>query len=423
MKLFRWIWSLFRPVQRDVSRLKSDAKQLDTVAETVDTSGRPLKEHHLRRALRDRRLLPKGPRLRLPFTKRPRYFEREEAGRLFAGTLRTRNRSLRDLLPDEEQLNRHGLPLWRTENDLAEALGLSLKELRFFSIHRDADRITHYVTFAIPKRSGGQRLIMAPKRRLKHLQRLLLEKLVAGLPVSQHAHGFRPGRSIRTNAAEHVGKRVLVRLDLRDFFPSVTFSRVRGLLVALGYGFVVATILATLMTEAERQPVEVAGEMYHVPIGWRHCVQGAPTSPGVCNAVTLRLDRRLAGLARKLGFAYTRYADDLTFSGDDDGQVKALLAMARRIIEAEGFAVNETKTRVARQGSRQQVTGVTVNETAGLSRKERRRLRAALHQLRQQQARGDVDPKKWQHVQGKLAYLAMLNPKQAADLRREETME
>jgi retron-type reverse transcriptase len=192
------------------------------------------------------------------------------------------------------------------------------------------------------------------------------------------------------------------------------------MLVALGYGFPVATILATLMTEAERQPVDVDGVVYHVPIGPRYCVQGAPTSPGLCNAITFRLDRRLGGLARRLGFAYTRYADDLTFSGDDDGQAKALLAMARRIITAEGFTLNKTKTHVARRGSRQCVTGVTVNDTAGLSRKERRRLRAALHQLRQQQVQGVVDPKKRQEVKGKLAYLAMLNPQQAARLRKEE---
>jgi RNA-directed DNA polymerase len=422
MNLFRWVWSFFHPVQRDVSRLQSAAQQLDTVTEVVDTSGRPLKEHHRRKALRDRRLLPKGPRLRLPFSKRPHYLDGDEARRLFAGTLRTRNRSLRDLLPDEDQLQHYGLPLWRTESDIADALGLTLKALRYFSIHRDADRVAHYVTFAIPKRSGGQRLIMAPKRQLKQLQRLLLDELVAKLPVSEQAHGFRRGRSVRTNAGEHVGKGVVVRLDLRDFFPSVNFGRVRGLLVALGYGFPVATVLATLMTEAERQPVEVEGMVYHVPIGPRYCVQGAPTSPGLCNAVTLRLDRRLDGLARRLGFAYTRYADDLTFSGEDDGQVKALLAMALRIVQAEGFTLNETKTHVARRGSRQRVTGVTVNDTAGLSRKERRRFRAALHQLRQQQARGEeVDPKKRQEVKGKLAYLAMLNPTQAALLRKEGT--
>src|SRR5439155_13398728 len=166
--------------------------------------------------------------------------------------------------------------------------------------------------------SGGKRLIMAPKRRLKMVQRKLLELLVERLPVSEHAHAFRRGRSIRTGAEPHVGKRFVLKLDLKDFFPSVTFARVRGLLIAYGYSYPVATTLTILMTEAERQPVEVDGTIFHVPVGERHCVQGAPTSPGLCNVIALRLDRRLSGLAKKRGFAFTRYADDLIFSGNAD---------------------------------------------------------------------------------------------------------
>jgi hypothetical protein len=149
--------------------------------------------------------------------------------------LRTRNRNLRDLLTDEEQLKRCGLPIWKTEQELADALGISLKELWFFAIHREKERQPHYVTFSIPKRSGGKRVIMAPKRRLKSLQRKLLSALVERLPVSEHAHAFRRGRSIRTGAEPHIGKRHVLKLDLKDFFPSVTFARVRGLLIAYGY--------------------------------------------------------------------------------------------------------------------------------------------------------------------------------------------
>ena len=133
--------------------------------------------------------------------------------------MRTRNRNLRDLLTDEEQLNRYGLPVWKTEEDVAKAIGISLKELWFFAIHRERERQPHYVTFAIPKRSGGKRLIMAPKRRLKAIQRKLLELLVGKLPLSEHAHAFRRGRSIRTGAEPHVGKRFVLKLDLKDFFP------------------------------------------------------------------------------------------------------------------------------------------------------------------------------------------------------------
>jgi retron-type reverse transcriptase len=167
------------------------------------------------------------------------------------------------------------------------------------------------------------------------------------------------------------------------------------------------------MTEPPRQPVEVEGKLYHVPVGPRVCVQGAPTSPGLCNALLRRLDHRLAGLARKHGFDYTRYADDLTFSGDDVAKVKLLITIAARIAHDEGLPLNRRKTRVLRAGQHQTVTGVTVNQTAGLSRQERRRLRAALHQESLSETRDPVVARK---LRGKLAYLHMLNPAQAEAL-------
>ncbi len=425
MKLVAWFQSLFgKAPKRDVSRLSTglDSAPLpvDAVEETVDTSGGPLKEHHRRRALRDRRLLPKvkSPARQLGFAKKKRVMSAEEAGRLFGGTMRTRNRNLRDLLTDEEQLARYGLPLWKTETDIAHALGISMKELWFFSIHRERERHNHYVTFAIPKRSGGRRLILAPKRRLKRIQRSLLALLVEKLPVSDHAHAFRRGRSICTGAEAHVGQQIVLKFDLKDFFPSVTFARVRGLLIACGYSFPVATTLAVLMTEAERQPVAVEGQVFHVPVGHRHCIQGAPTSPGLCNALVLRLDHRLAGMARKQQLNFTRYADDLTFSGNiDRATARRIRITVENIVKEEGFTINREKTRLTGKGGRQTVTGVVVNKTLGLSRQERRRMRAAAHQLKTGKA-GESDAKREAWLEGKLAYLHMLNPQQAEAIRK-----
>jgi retron-type reverse transcriptase len=424
MSFGAWLKSLFGgPPKRDISRLATTATGqalagADTAEEVVDVAGGPLKEFHRRRALRDKRLLPKvkSPARRLGLAKRKSVMPAAEAQRLFGATMRTRNRNLRDLLVDEEQLRRFGLPIWKNEEDLAGALGISLRELWFFAIHREKERQPHYVTFAIPKRSGGKRLIMAPKRRLKAIQRRLLELLVGKLPVSGHAHAFRRGRNIRTGAEPHVGKPFVLKLDLRDFFPSVTFARVRGLLIAYGYSFPVATSLATLVTEAERQPVRFEGETFHVPVGYRHCVQGAPTSPAICNALLLRLDRRLSGLAKKRNLAYTRYADDLTFSGDMDRPSAARLRVAAsRIIGEEGFEVNTDKTKLMGRGARQSVTGVVVNQILGLSRQERRRLRACAHQLKLKSGTNEEHEKRdW--LCGKLAYLSMLNPAQAAKL-------
>jgi hypothetical protein len=206
---------------------------------------------------------------------------------------------------------------------------------------------------------------------------------------------------------------VVLRLDIQDFFPSLHFGRVRGLLIALGYGYQVATVLAVLMTEAPRQPVSAGEGLCFAPVGPRACPQGAPTSPGLSNALLVKMDRRLAGLARQHGFGYTRYADDLTFSGDDLEKVHALRHLASRVVREEGFAVNRDKTRVMRRGSRQQVTGVTVNEVLGLSRQERRRLRAALHQASQWESGGLPSP-----LRGMLAYVSMLNRAQARSLER-----
>src|SRR5690606_5787041 len=234
------------------------------------------------------------------------------------------------------------------------------------------------------------------------------------LPKSPHAHGFVRGRSIATNAAPHVGKAVVLHFDIKDCFPTIHFGRVRGLLLALGYSYPVAAILAVLMTESPRQPVAAENQRYHVPTGPRVCVQGAPTSPGLCNAILLRLDHRLARLAQKSGFAYTRYADDLTFSGDEAAKIGTFLALVPKIVAAEGFAINPDKTRIMRPGRRQSVTGVIVNREMGLSRQDRRKLRAAMH--REKMALEPADPRRRLQLQGKLAYIFMLNAGQAAKL-------
>jgi hypothetical protein len=382
---------------------------------------KPLKAKHRRLALRDGRLLPKEkPKVKRWTWPRPQrviVMSEDEARRLFSETMRTRNRDLRDLVIDPQQLKRYGLPLWQTEDDVAKALGISIKEFRFYTVHRRAERFPNYIAFTLPKRNGGERLIMAPKTRLKAIQRKLVSLLVHRLPVSDCSHGFRKGSSVRTAAEPHVGKRVILHLDLKDFFHSVTFARVRGLLIALGYSYPVATSLAVLMTEPPRQPVEIDGTVYHVPVDYRRCVQGAPTSPGICNTMALRMDRRLAGMARKLGFDYSRYVDDLVFSGDDPDRLNVLRFRASRIIREEGFEVNRDKTRIFRSGGCQRVTGVVVNRVLGLSRQERRRLRAMIHRLKQDQAAGLPDDGRLSYLRGKLAYLAMLNPGQAEKLR------
>ncbi|MGM0558092.1 MAG: reverse transcriptase family protein [Myxococcota bacterium] len=367
-----------------------------------------------RRPIVDERLMPKAKTRTSYWEPKPRVLELNEAQRFFARGFRVSNIDLHRIESDTEQITRLGLPNWSHQWELAREFGLTEGKLYWLANERFDDRVCHYVQFRIPKKSGGSRVIMAPKEQLRDVQRRLLRRLVDELPVSDYAHGFRTGRSIKTNAEPHVGKRFVIGMDLEDFFGSVHFGRVRGLLIAYGYSFPLATTLALLMTEAERQPVELEDGIRYAPVSRRYTVQGAPTSPGICNAIAMKLDHRLAGLADTYGYAYTRYADDIAFSGDDEDAIGTLLSVTREIAEDEGFAVNESKTRVMHSGQRQQIAGVVVNEELGLSRKERRRLRAMIHRLSQEDAPA---PEDIEHVEGKLAYLQMLNPDQAEALR------
>ena len=240
--------------------------------------------------------------------------------------------------------------------------------------------------------------------------------MLAKLEPEPEAHGFVPGRSVVTNASAHVGRAVVINLDLRDFFPSVTFRRVKGLFHKLGYSEHVATIFALLTTEPPRVAMELDGKVWNVALSERVLPQGACTSPAITNAICRRLDRRLRGLAAKHGFTYTRYADDLTFSGADRRAVGRLLRSARAILADEGFEEHPTKTRVMGRGRRQEVTGVTVNDKVALGRADKRRLRAILHNaakhgVESQNRDGHPDFRGW--LRGMVAWASMVEPDRA----------
>lgn len=333
------------------------------------------------------------------------------------------SRGLADRRANVEKLQELQLPLLATPADVATALGVTIPRLRWLAFHAEAATRTHYVRFRVPKRSGGTRELAAPHRDLRRCQRWILDNILSKVPLHPAAHGFVPGRSTLTNAAGHVGRDVVVNTDLKDFFPSITFPRVKGLFGRLGYSPAAATILALLCTESPRRTVEYAGKVYHVATGPRALPQGASTSPALSNLVAWRLDRRLSCLAEKLGWTYTRYADDATFSASAEaaGKVGYLLARIRHITADEGFTVNEAKTRVLRASAAQTVTGIVVNRRPGVPRKQVRRLRAILHRARRE---GLAAQNRQKHphfaawVHGMVAYISMVNPDQGQALRR-----
>jgi hypothetical protein len=295
-----------------------------------------------------------------------------------------------------------------------------VSRLRWLVFHREVDSGTHYHRWQIPKRTGGFRLISAPKPDLKRAQTWIARRVSEHLPVHGAAHAFLTGRSTVTNARVHAGARVVVKFDLADFYPTVTFPRVKGIFRKAGYREQVATILALLCTESPREQMVLRGRPYFVATGPRSLPQGAPTSPSLANTVCLKLDGRLTGLAHKLGARYTRYADDLTFSfHGETASVGLLLRAVTGIVEDEGFAVHTRKTRVMRSGGRQKITGLIVNApnrevpVARVPRKKVRELRAAIKNRELgREGRGET----LEQLRGWAAYVYMTDEKRGRQL-------
>ncbi len=320
-----------------------------------------------------------------------------------------------------EQLEQLGLPVLKTAEELAAAIGITTQGLSWLTYHRGASTIDHYSRFTIPKRSGGVRVISSPKRQLRVAQGWILTTLLNRIAVHDAAMAFRPNRSILDNARRHTGKAVVVRLDLKDFFPSIPMRRVRGLFESFGYNEGVATLLALLTTESPRVAATLDGQKRFVALGARSLPQGACTSPALTNILCRRLDARLTGLAAAFGFTYTRYADDLVFShAEHDAPVGPLLGLVRTVVADCGYVVNEDKTRVMRPQHRQAVTGVVVNETPHVSREDVRKFRAFLHHC-ETEGFAAVSERLGKNAQlyaaGYLSFLHMVNPEQALRLQ------
>lgn len=337
--------------------------------------------------------------------------------------------------PSPPWLHDVALPQLPTLGDLAAWLEIEPNELDWFAdrwrvpAQSAATPLHHYSYKAIEKRDGRCRIIEVPKSRLRALQRKVLHGLLDRIPAHDAVHGFRRGRNIVTFAAPHAGKAIVIRFDLTDFFASVHEGRVYSTIRALGYPVEVSRALTALCTNRVPSGGLLAPDVRD-KIDWlerqryrsRHLPQGAPTSPALANLCAFRLDLRLAGLARSLGATYTRYADDLAFSGGDD-----LARMAERleirvaaIAIEEGFAVNLRKTRVMRRGARQHLAGVVVNGHPNLARTEFDALKAVLTNcVRHGQASQNRDGHRdfQAHLAGRVAHAVMVNATRGQKLR------
>lgn len=352
-----------------------------------------------------------------PFDLAEKRREREQFKRVTALWLREQKEKC-----DKERLKGHGLPLCGSHKALARAMGISVKKLRFLAFSR---KTSHYIRFQIPKKTGGKRDISVPMPQLKQAQEWILHNILEKLELHNAAHGFRCGRSIVTNAQPHLGAEAIVNIDLKDFFPSISYKRVKGLFKSFGYSEAASIIFGLICTEPKVKQVELDGKT-NLLLSWtdRRLPQGAPTSPAISNLLCRRLDRRLAKMAEQLGFVYTRYADDLTFSasGDSLGNICNVLKRTESIVKHEGFDINEEKTRVLRKSRQQEVTGVVVNSKLNVSREMLKRFRATLYQIEKDGLRG----KHWGQsndliasLQGFANFVYMINPEKGAKFQEQ----
>ena len=316
-----------------------------------------------------------------------------------------------------------GLPALETLDDLAGWLALPppqlirFSDLNGLSARMDNAFAPHYRHHLHPKRDGTLRLIEEPKPVLKTLQRRILHGMLTRVPPHDAAYGFRQGRNCAQAAARHAGEAMVIRFDLAAFFPSIAQHRVYGLFRGFGYPQTVARHLTGLCTALTPIPVlHTPGLAARDLLASRHLPQGAPTSPALANLIAFALDQRLAGLARRLGARFTRYADDLCFSGD--AQItRPLLAAVPEIVRDTGFHLNPAKTRVQPAHHRQSVTGIVVNQHLNLPRRDYDRLKAEIHHLQNPQDTRRSDPAYLNALDGRIAWLEQLNPHKGAKLR------
>lgn len=252
-----------------------------------------------------------------------------------------------------------------------------------------------YRTFYVKKKSGGERRIDEPLPSLKEIQTWILNEILNKVKPSPYAKAYRKGMSLKSSARFHLNQDKVLTLDLKDFFPSIKEKKVLEIFRRLGYRRPVAELFARLCTYEGSLP------------------QGAPTSPALSNLAAGRLDEAIAALVLPLGVRYTRYADDLTFSGDF--AAGELIAKIRDIVHAHGFRLNAKKTRVRRSYQRQEVTGIVVNEKMNLPRSYRRRIRSHIYYIKKyglasHLARiGETRDNYLYHLMGQISYSLHIN--------------
>lgn len=258
-----------------------------------------------------------------------------------------------------ENLNSKNVPVIFDIKHLRRLFQISKNDFR--SIYYSLDYQYHEIK--IPKNNGnGDRTLSLPSKKLKKLQRWILDNILYKIAVHECAHGFVPDKSTITNAKQHIKKEFILKMDIKDFFPSISSRRVFGLFKSIGYNEQVSIALTKICTYNEFLP------------------QGAPTSPYISNLICRKLDNRITLLCIKNSLVYSRYADDLTISGGK--KLKKTPHFIKQILSDEGFTINTSKTKIIHNSFRQQVTGVIVNQKASIPKDIFRKVKQDIHYMK-----------------------------------------
>ncbi|WP_339238864.1 reverse transcriptase family protein [Paenibacillus sp. FSL R5-0517] len=242
------------------------------------------------------------------------------------------------------------LPVIFDKKHLSLLIGIDIQKLSYYIVSSDG----FYTEHNLPKSNGGIRKITMPSLHLKEIQRWILDNILYRFSISESAYGFVRDRNIKDNASLHVNQPSVINFDIKDFFPSIKFEQVFLLFHSNGYTKEISYSLAKLCTYNGTLP------------------QGAPSSPCIANILCNILDKRISNLVLNLGYRYSRYADDITISGD--GKIKGLIPYIVNIIESENFNVNLNKMRIQENIPYKEITGLMVGETVKVKRKYKKKL-------------------------------------------------
>jgi retron-type reverse transcriptase len=293
------------------------------------------------------------------------------------------------------RLNLLGLPVIENVEDFSALTHLSKYTIYQLSIHSDK----YYHCYEITKKSGKKRLICQPSRKLKALQAWILVNILNKLKVSESCKGFEIGTSIADNARPHIEANTVLNMDLKDFFPTIPRNRVFSVFKSIGYNNLTSTIFTNICVYDESLP------------------QGSPCSPKLANLVSWRLDARIQGYVGRRGITYTRYADDLTFSGLNPQIVCKIPSQIERIVNDEGFQVNKDKTHVSGSSRSKTITGLVLSKDSfGIGKKKYKLLRAKIHRLTKSSEQGNIEL--LGHVKGYLAFVKSVDMKRFEKVKK-----